>query len=297
MSVPATVPSISSNMKSKQRYTEVPETWEELTEADWREVLKIRQLVAATDHQWTAEDVRIETARAILQNRGIKTQPNNELYLMLLSKMQKSLTWLWQEHDGGLSLCYRSTVNLLPRVKHGEHIWIGPLSHGEDLLFGEFRQAMIHLNAWETTQTETPLAALAGLLYRPEATDEQKHEQQLRRQPYDWDAIGDNIKRGLKMQPWQRWGIYAWFSYFCEYLATGTFIIEGGEVCFEPLFDTTSGSKIGKNGGGTLAQIALTLAESHVFGTIKDVDHTPLLTVMLKLLMDYEVLRKLKAKK
>lgn len=51
------------------------------------------------------------------------------------------------------------------------------------------------------------------------------------------------------------------------------------------------------SGSSSLQQICLTLAESHVFGTARDVDNTPLFTVMQKLLMDYETLRKLKAKK
>lgn len=38
------------------------------------------------------------------------------------------------------------------------------------------------------------------------------------------------------MPVWMRWGIYAWFSYFCEYLFSGTFIIDGLELCFGPVF-------------------------------------------------------------
>ena len=280
----------------KQRYIELPDTWDELTEADWREVLKIRHLVATTDHQWTPDDVRIETARMLLKNRGIKTQPNNTSYLLLLSQLQKSLTWLWQEQDGGLSLCYRSTANLLPRIRHGIGIchkeWRGPESHGADLMFGEFRQAIQHLKAWESEQNPAALCALAGLLYRPADS-----ARRFCRRPYDYDSIDEKIARGRQMKPWQRWGIYAWFAYFCEYLTTGTFVLEGNEVTFAPLFDAASAPAGFAAGPSSLQQICLTLAESHVFGTARDVDNTPLLTVMQKLLMDHETLKKLKAKK
>ena len=94
------------------------------------------------------------------------------------------------------------------------------------------------------------------------------------------------------MKPWQRWGIYAWFAYFCEYLTRGTFVIEGTEVTFAPLFNVTENENA--KGGSSLGRICLTLAESHVFGTARDVDHTQLLTVMQKLLMDYETLRKMR---
>ena len=100
------------------------------------------------------------------------------------------------------------------------------------------------------------------------------------------------------MKPWQVWGIYAWFAWFCEYLTTGTFINDGEEVCFAPVFERKQvQGEVEKGNGSRLQQICLTLAESHVFGTVKDVDHTPLLTVMQKLLMDYQTLQSIKKKR
>lgn len=291
----------------RQRYITLPSDWSELTEADWREALKIRQTVATVDHQWTLEDVRTETACALLKNRGLKPQVNNPQYLALVSQIAESLTWLWQEHDGSLSLVYRSTENLLPKVQHGtgkaHREWLGPLSHGADMTFGEFRMATAILRQYEQ-QPENPrhLMVLAGLLYRPAATDEQKAfsgDRQMLRQPYDWDDFMAKEERGKQMKPWQRWGIYAWLAYFCEYLTTETFIIDGVEVCFAPLFGkSASTGSAGSSGsqGNSLQQICLTLAETHVFGTARDVDRTPLLTVMQKLLHDYETLRKLRVK-
>lgn len=276
----------------KPRYITLPETWDELTEADWRELLKMRQQMIDKQLQLTVSDVRTETARMLLKNRGVGTRINDSQYLLLVGRLADTLGWLWQEHDGGLSLAYRSTGNLLPKVRD----WTGPLSHGGDLVFGEFRQAIAHLKAYEQDQSPTALCALAGLLYRPEASRKQKQLQQLRRQPYDWDSLEDKIARGRRMKPWQRWGIYAWMAYFCEYLTTGTFIIDGEEVNFSPIFGDRDGSGTGGHGGG-LHQICLTLAESHVFGTANDVDRTPLLTVMLKLLKDYETLQELKKRK
>ena len=275
----------------KAKYITLPENWDELTEADWRELLRMRQQLIDKHLKVTIDDVKIETARMLLKNRGVKLQLNNKQYLVLLSQLAKTLTWLWQEHEGGISLVYRSTENLVPKVRE----WIGPLSHGGDLVFGEFRQATAHLKIYEESQNPQALQALAGLLYRPEANKQQKHEQQLRRQPYDWDSIEDKIKRGQKMQPWQLWGIYAWFAYFCEYLTTGVFVVDGQEVCFAPLFAASSEKKSGN--GGSMQQICLTLAESHVFGTAKDVDNTQLLVVMQKLLLDYNTLQNIKKKR
>lgn len=296
---------------SSDRYITLPEDWDELTEADWREVLKIRHMVATTDHQWTVDDVRIESARAMLKNRGVRQQLDNPQWLVLVSQLAESLTWLWQQTADGLSLCYRSTQQLIPTVTIGKgkerQTLAGPLSHGEDLCFGEFRQGFQHLKAYENPagQTEadraayrtTALCALAGLLYRPQPTDEEYRQCHQRRVPYDWDSLDEKIRRGRQMKPWQLWGIYAWTAYFCEALTTGTFVIDGVEVSFAPLFESSAPKKDGERTDGSLQQICLTLAESHVFGTARDVDNTPLLTVMQKLLMDYQTLMKLKKKK
>ena len=251
----------------KSRYITLPENWDELTEADWRDLLKMRQQAMVKRLRVTIDDVKIETARILLRNRGVKLQLNNKQYLILVNQVANGLGWLWKSSENGF---------------------------GGDLVFGEFRQAIAHLKVYEQTQNTEALQALAGLLYRPEANDLQKHEQQLRRQPYDWDSLEDKIKRGQQMKPWQLWGIYAWFAYFCEYLTTGIFVIEGQEVCFAPLFEVSSEKKKGSN--GSLQQICLTLAESHVFGTAKDVDNTQLLVVMQKLLQDYNTLQNLKKK-
>lgn len=273
----------------KQRYITIPENWDELTPDDWRELLKMRHKMVKKGLKLSIDDVRIESARMLLQHRGVKVQLDNQQYLVLLSMLARSLTWLWQEVGDGISLAYRSLENKIPTIRG----WLGPSDYGEDITFGEFRQAVAHLRVWEQTQNPQALQALAGLLYRPEASKEQKRRQQLRRQPYDWDSVDDKIARGGKMQPWQLWGIYAWFAYFCEYLTTGTFIIDGVEVCFSPIFQT-SDSRKKESSSGSLQQICLTLAESHVFGTARGVDNTQLLVVMQKLLQDYEQLMRIK---
>lgn len=278
-------------MKKKQRYIELPDTWDELTEADWRELLKIRQQVVAHGGSYSELDILTETARILLKNRGVKLQLNNPNYIQLVGQLAKSLKWLWHVEDNMISLVYKDTRNLLPKVRE----WLGPMDHGSDLLFGEFRMAMAVMKNYEQHPSERDLNVLAGLLYRPEASEDLKRERGLRRWPYEWDTFGQKEMRGEQMKRWQVWGIYAWFAWFCEYLTTGTFIIDGEEVSFAPIFSHGDGE--GKKEGGSLQQICLTLAESHVFGTAKDVDQTPLLTVMQKLLLDYHTLQKLKTKK
>ncbi|KAA6318047.1 hypothetical protein EZS27_031895, partial [termite gut metagenome] len=85
-----------------------------------------------------------------------------------------------------------------------------------------------------------------------------------------------------------QWGIYAWFAYFCEYLLTGTFIIEGTEVCFAPIFAHSDSDAGGSEQNLGLHAIGLSVAESGVFGNAEQTDRTLLLKIMLKLLNDHQ---------
>ena len=71
----------------KQRYIELPDTWDELTESDWRELLKIRQKVVAHGGRYSELDILTETARMLLKNRGVKLQLNNANYIRIAMEL------------------------------------------------------------------------------------------------------------------------------------------------------------------------------------------------------------------
>lgn len=270
-------------MKDDKTHIDFPSGWDEVTEDDWREAARLHQrlLSEGVRQGLTPQAVVTATVMRWLKVRGIRPRPNDGRYLKLVTRLLETMDWVWTMDDGRLMLNYGTTRQLLPRV--GD--WTGPASHGADLTFGEFRQAMAHLRTWEQDANDTALCALAGLLYRPSDAGG--------RTAFDADGLDAKIRRGRSMEPWQRWTAYAWLAHFCQYLTTGTFIMEGQEVCFAPLF---SGGSSKDKGGGTLAQVGMTVAETGVFGTLRDVEHTLLLDVMQKLLLDYQRLKALRAK-
>ena len=87
----------------KQRYIEIPNTWDELTEADWRELLKIRQKVVNHGGRYSELDITTETARMLLKNRGVKLQLNNQNYILLVGNLAKTLGWLWHAEGNQIS--------------------------------------------------------------------------------------------------------------------------------------------------------------------------------------------------
>ncbi|KAA6328109.1 hypothetical protein EZS27_022955, partial [termite gut metagenome] len=133
---------------------------------------------------------------------------------------------MWVESEDGkqVALNFNSTQNLLPVFMNLR----GPLSHGGDLTFSEFRVAVSLINEYNQTHKPEVLQTLCGVLYRkPGATLNKKNFDGNYREEFNPSRMGLYADQIQIMPEHIQWGIYAWFAYFCEYLLTGTFIIEG----------------------------------------------------------------------
>ena len=263
-----------------------PEVWDELTRKDWADCLNLRQKIINRKIAVSIMDVKCETVRCLLLNRGIKTRYSSEKYYLLIYKLAIGLDWLWKDNSDGLELVYRSTVNLIPKFGY----LVGPRSHGEDLTFGEFKQAVSILKMYDEKKDDAYLKILCGLLYR--------HKSDYRktgawRESMEKETAMDWMKRGARMPEQLRWGTYAWFAFFAEYLMTGDFIIDGALVNFSCLFEKSAGTKKSECNDIGLNAIAFSIAESKVFGDVKEVHNTQLLRIMLKMLNDYNKAKEL----
>lgn len=270
----------------QEKIISFPQTFDELTPDDFRINLQLRQHIIDRQLPATSFDIRAKAAAEMLSARGIRQRTGNAQYLSLVAELADSLTWLWTDTDDGLELRYHCTANLLPTWRKLR----GPQSHGADLSFGEYRTAIGIILQYAEHPDTSLLQTLAGLLYRPAGGRSQRQPSAVRR-PYDADTPGRWQSRGATMPQWFLWGVYLWFCHFCDYLTTGVFIINHEEVSFAPIFQQSGSSR--KNSTPVLEAIALTMAESGIFGTIDDVDHANLLRVMMKLLNDNDTLQQL----
>ena len=256
----------------KSKHIEFPDCWEEVTPHEWVYLLKLRSKLIRLQGV-TIDDVKRMWCAFVVKRRGIRSL-NRKDAMVLIYRLAQTLDWQWVVENDSISLNYDSTVNLLPE-------WyglIGPASHGADLTFGEFRYAVIMMNEYTTTQDIMYLNSLCAVLYR-------KTDESGKRVRFSQDAIQSSLPDIEKIPEYVRWGIYAWFASFCKFLFTGTFILDGCEICFAPVFgssgnDYTPEQSLGMN------SILFSVAESGVFGTIEDVDNTQLMRVLLKLLDD-----------
>ena len=268
---------IKKKTDKMRRWEAFPDGWDELTPREWQHLLYLRHLLA-TRPGIGLQDVRRDWCRYVLLHRGYPFRHGNHTDdLNLVERLTGTLDWMWSvdDEEGCVSLDYDTTRNLMPRWKHLH----GPADHGADLTFGEFRCATAAMNLYTTGHDPRDLLALAATLYRAPHGG--------RRTPFVQDHLPRYMKEAATMPPYLQWGIYAWLSAFCRYLTTGTFLIDGCEVSFSPLFaqgrDDTSATPAQDLG---LNSILYTVAASGVFGTADDIDRTPLLRVLLKLLDD-----------
>lgn len=268
----------SINRREAERL-DFPDCWEEVAPEEWRRLLWLRQQLMERKGI-TLDDILRDWCAFVLQNRGLKK--NKPEFWLLVRRLAGTLGWMWRTEQVGertwVSLTYDSTVNLLPKVGP----LLGPASHGADLTFGEFRAATAAMNLYDRSHEDNDLLALCAVLYRPAC----KEKGVFRRVPFDADRLPALMARAAMIQPYLRWGIYAWFAYFCQYLYTGTFLIDGQEVCFASVFDRTKRPEGKPAEGLGLNSILYSVASSGVFGTAADTDDTQLLRVMMKLLDD-----------
>jgi hypothetical protein len=252
---------------------EFPECWEEVQPAEFAYLLKLRMLLILTPRAVSLTDVKRLWCSYVLRHRGLKSKRKD--YYLLVNRLAKTLDWQWRvdEDNNSIALTFDSTVNLIPSWSG---FW-GPASHGADLTFGEFRFAVIMHNEYTRTQDMAYLNSLCAILYRPKKNG--------RRIPF----VSSDISRGVKdiagMPDYLKWGIYCWFASFCSFLFHGTFVLDGCDVCFEPVFASAGKDHAPEQSLG-MNSILFSMAESGVFGSIEEVDNTQLLRVLLKLLDD-----------
>lgn len=263
-----------------------PDCWEELTPSEWQYLLKLRAKLES-DNRINLMDVKREWVHFVLKGRGWRDGFRAVEPLVVIENAARSLEWMWRVYENGvIELTFDSTEQLLPKWRK----YRGPKSHGADLTFGEFRHALTYCNAYTQEHRPEMLTALCGVLYRRAGISELGQW----RESFNENLMNYYGNRIYLMPDYLKWGVYAWFSSFCRFLTEGTFIIDGHEVCFAPVFSRSKGEDPADQSLG-LNSILFSVAESGVFGSMKETDHAPLLRVLMKLLDDHnkaEALRK-----
>lgn len=268
----------------KPRFIDIPDSWDELTPKQFEYLLKSIFLMMS-NKKISTKDVLNDFADFLLGRSHPAHPLRREDYLSLVDKLAGHLAeWIFTDEEGAIKVDFCTTTNLLPKLGK----LAGPVSHGSDLRFGEYRKAVEVYNLYTTTHNEMYLDMLVGMLYRPQ--NKMKRTQNFSgdyKIPFNKFCMDIYRKNGKNIASWLKWGVYLWFSYFCYYLMTGDFIIEGNTVNFSKIFGrSTTDSDSKQSEGLGMTSILFSLADSGTFGNVEETDKALLFQVMMKLYHD-----------
>lgn len=245
------------------------------------------------DDEITKEDVLLDFADYLCVRKRILSTAQKCDYMMLVNSVAELLEWIFIEttpnpSDGGeqeVIVNFDTTNNLLPTIGK----LIGPQHAGYDLRFGEYRNACWMYNLYTTEHDVQALNALVGMLYRFPTSKREVKKNTFNgdyREPFNPHQIEKYAKRVRHIPEHVKWGVYLWFGYFCKYLMTGDFYIEGEDVSFVQIFVKKEDNSEKKDESLGMTSVLFTLAESRTFGNVDETDNARLFKVMLKLLND-----------
>ena len=251
-----------------------PEEWDEVTPKQFKWILdKMCQ-------RMPMKDLKIIFADMVLGERRPFNKDKRIQYFALIEDLANSLEWMFNVSGNSILLNFDTTVNPIPKIKNN----VGPKSHGSDLRFGEFREAIAAYNDYTNTLDITHLDRLTGILYRKKNKNSGGSFDGNYRIPFNRHNIGKYISWAKSVPFYLKWGVYLWFASFCRYLLSGgIFIIDGKEISFKRVFGKSKesvGTDIGMN------SILFTMADAGTFGKAEDIENTELFRILLKLLYD-----------
>jgi hypothetical protein len=266
----------------------IPECWEELTSDQFVYLLR-KVFVMMENPAITKDDVLRDFADYILGRRHYINPWLKNDYLLLVNEAAKIMEWIFSLQLATnanelpvIALDYNSVHNLIPEYRGLK----GPQSAGFDLRFKEYRTACWMYNNYTVEHDIDSLNGLVGILYRKEAKTTKPSFNGDFREPFNQYHLAKYAKRVAYWPEHIKWGIYLWFGYFCQYLMTGDFSIEGNDISFAPLFSAESDPEGKRDDSLGMTSILFTLAESRTFGNVDETDNALLFKVMLKLLND-----------
>ena len=181
-----------------------------------------------------------------------------------------------KDKDGVLQLKDHFTANPLPKIPTAWLNLIGPKHHFHQATFGEYVIALNIFSTYQATQDINLLYDLAAVYYRPHLFG--------LKIPFNENHISRIAQMLKNSDIGHIYGFYNYFSSFQNMLGTKKVYWEGKPIDFSILFTKTDGDQQPSeiNGLG-MKGTSYVLAESGVFGTLKDVNQTDMWEILFRL--------------
>ncbi|MEI6577773.1 MAG: hypothetical protein WCO63_16490 [Bacteroidota bacterium] len=175
--------------------------------------------------------------------------------------------------------------NMIPVIRTSEVVLYGPSDALTDLSFIEFIDAHNLFLEYVETREEETLNKLIATLYRPERKDYQEALQSpffdgQRREKYNPNTVEQWLPVVRSKSLLIKYCIFLFFSGCEQFLHEGEIPLGSDVIRFKNLYADSVGSK----GDGTgLLGLLFSIAESQVFGSVKEVADTNLYDIMVRM--------------
>jgi len=208
--------------------------------------------------------------------------------VLALEQLSTTLFSFWHFPEGSTTaeIDWFFTDQKLPVIEFNGRYLYGPASMLEDLTYGEYEKAHTYFSVYLRTQEENVLDKLIAVLYRPLAGDRQlfqfrrKKQQRVGLEGYD---LAEAERWASYLPPHIKYAVFVWWNNMELFIQIAEIQTDAGAVNLSILFKKPEEEKSTVENNTGIRGVLYQLAESAVFGDMKQVEAVNFWDVMLRL--------------
>lgn len=238
------------------------------------------------------DDFMVALIYNVLEMKPQKSRRANEdersRMVIALEQLATTLFSFWHIPEGSdiAEIDWFFTDQKLPVIEFNGRYLYGPASMLEDLTYGEYEKAHTYFSVYLRTQDEAVLDKLIAVLYRPLASDRQllkfrkKKQERVGLQDYDLVAAEKWVSY---LPPYIKYAVFIWWNNMEQFIQIAEIQTDAGPVNLSALFKKSEEEKTSVENNTGIRGVLYQLAESAVFGDMKQVEAVNFWDVMLRL--------------
>ncbi len=212
-----------------------------------------------------------------------ETQENKMINVSLLANLIESFFEPGEEENQKVIKQYYINNPIYKIIAHAKNYY-GPSDEFNNVKFGEYVDALSHFADFHETKETKYLYSLIATFYREEKIPSKKIKNYSKdiREPYNSERVDELAKAFETQNIGVIYGFYLLFASFQKYLTTAKLYIQGKEIDLALLFENSNVVESHVPGIGMKSTL-YTIAESGIFGSLKEVRETPLWEILVRM--------------
>lgn len=253
---------------------------EDLSQCDAKQYMDMAELIFCFQNQQISYDeFRTHAVYKLMNMKPSKKESELEdIKFSNVYQISELIDSFFEIDDKGQKTIKQYYIhNPVPKMKFLWKTYFGPEDNFNNMTFGEYRDGLRFFHDFHATGDMEYLKLLTAIFYRP--------KKMFKIIGYSSKDLDKRIE-GYKYAPIGFvYGFYLLFASFQKYLVEATILWSGKELDLSILFDTktsTESDNVSMPGIG-MDSVAFSMAESGVFGTLKEVDATDFWDIMVRM--------------